>query len=76
MLHIVHKSNVNLSPLALSCSKIPLVQGGVYYLPCGGWALGFLLAYLVGSRQVERNFIAGIELPTTPLGNGHLSTIT
>jgi hypothetical protein len=36
----VGHSNVNLSPLAvISCSRIYLVQGGVYYLPCGGWAL-------------------------------------
>ena len=38
----VGQSDVNLSPLVLPCSKISiisLVQGGVYCLPCGGWAL-------------------------------------
>ena len=33
------QSGVNLSMLALPCSRIPLVKGGVYYVPCGGWAL-------------------------------------
>ena len=38
----VRQSDVNLSPLVLLCSRIFLMQGGVYCLPCGGWALGFL----------------------------------
>ena len=35
------KNNVgqpNSSPLALPCSRIPLVHGEVYCLPCDGWA--------------------------------------
>ena len=33
----VRQSDVNLSLLALPCSRIFLMQGGVYYLPWGGW---------------------------------------
>ena len=35
----VEQSDVYLSLLVLPCSRILLVQGGVYCLPCGGWAL-------------------------------------
>ena len=35
----IRQFNVNLSLLALPCSRIPLMQGGVHYLPCGGWTL-------------------------------------
>jgi hypothetical protein len=35
---------MNLSPLALPCSKIFLVHDEVNYLPYGGWAFGFLLS--------------------------------
>jgi hypothetical protein len=35
----VGQSDVNLSMLALPSSRIPLMQGGVYCLPCGGWVL-------------------------------------
>ena len=45
----VGQSDVNLSLLALLCFRILLMQGGVYYLPCRGWALGFLPTYLVYS---------------------------
>ena len=38
-------NDVNLIMLALSCSRIPLVQGGAYYLPCSGWALAYLGTY-------------------------------
>ena len=37
----IGQSDVNLTPLALPCSRIPLVQGGVYCIPCDGWAFGF-----------------------------------
>ena len=39
----VGQSDMNLSPLALPCSRISLVQGGVYCLACGGWALGLFV---------------------------------
>ena len=38
----IMQSNVNMSPLALPCWRTLLVQGGVYCMPCGGWALAFL----------------------------------
>ena len=33
--------------LALSYSRIPSVQGGVYCLPCGGWALVCVCIYII-----------------------------
>jgi hypothetical protein len=50
----VGQSDVNLSPLALPCSKNLLVQDGVQCLPCGEWALGFLptqLVFIPSSRE-------------------------
>jgi hypothetical protein len=41
------QSDVNLSPLALPCTRILSVQGGAYCLPCGGWVLGFLTTYII-----------------------------
>ena len=41
IIYNVRQSDVNLSMLALPRLRIPLMHGGVYYLPCGGWAFGF-----------------------------------
>jgi hypothetical protein len=41
ILYNVNQFDVNLSMLALPYSRIPLMHGGVYCLPYGGWALGF-----------------------------------
>ena len=46
-IHSVRQSDVNLSRLALPCSRILLVQGGIYCLPCNGWACSWLPTYLV-----------------------------
>ena len=35
----VGQSDANLSPLALSCSRIHLMHDVIYCLPCNGWAL-------------------------------------
>ena len=53
----VRQSNVN--SLVLPCSRILLVQGEVYCLPCSGWALGFVHTQLVLSRQVKRRLLSG-----------------
>ena len=29
--------DMNLNPLVMPCLRVPLVHGGVYCLPCGGW---------------------------------------
>ena len=42
MMTNIGRSDVNLSMLVLSCSRILLVQRGVYYVPWGEWALGYL----------------------------------
>ena len=44
----VGHSDVNLSPLVLPCSRITLVQGGVYCLHCGEWAF-------VGIHALHKN---------------------
>ena len=54
--------------LAIPCSRILLVQGGVYCLPCGGHALGFLPTYLTSFPRRQVLSIVGIELPTTSFG--------
>ena len=41
----VGQSDMNLSQLAISCSRIPLMHGGVHYLPCSGWALVCIYIY-------------------------------
>jgi hypothetical protein len=43
LIYNVEQSDMNLSMLALLCSRIPLVQGGVYCLPYGEWALHFFV---------------------------------
>jgi hypothetical protein len=35
----VRQSDVNLSPLTISCSRVPLVHDRVYCMPYGRWAL-------------------------------------
>ena len=45
------QSDVNLSPLILLCSRIPLVDGGVYCPPCGGWVLVCHIAKQVFLRE-------------------------
>ena len=47
---------MNLSPLALSCSRTFLMQGGVYCLSWGGWALHFTsyLASLIFPSSREK----------------------
>ena len=35
----IGQSEVNLSPLVLPCSRVPLVQGRVSCLPCDRWTL-------------------------------------
>ena len=62
---------MNLSPLALTCSRILLVPGGVHYLPCGCGLLDQFFSF-----KWREDFTTGIEPPTTPFGNGYLSTIT
>jgi hypothetical protein len=42
----VKQSNANSSPLALACSRILLVEGGVYCIPRSRQPLGFLPTYL------------------------------
>lgn len=58
---------MNLSPLALSCSRIPLVQVGVQCLLCGGWAL-----VLLSSKNNISHPI--IKSPTPPFKFGYPST--
>jgi hypothetical protein len=64
----VMQSNVNLSPLALPYSRIPLVQGGVYYLPCGGWVM-------VSPSSKEKSSHPRIEPPTPLFGFGYLAIV-
>ena len=73
---------MNLSPLALPCSRIFLMQGGVYCLPCGGWALGFLPTYLVfvpssieniSQRELNRQPLH-LEMGASPLSPGSLGS--
>jgi hypothetical protein len=52
----IGQSNVNLSPLALHCSRITLIQGGVDCLPYGGWALEDTLDW---ERQAELKVVFG-----------------
>ena len=73
----VEQSDVNLSMLALPCSRILLVQDGVYCLPCGGWDLGFLSPpFFPPLVNYKEDCTVRIEPPTTPFGNGYFSTIT
>ena len=79
----VGQFDVNLSPLARPCSRILLVQGGVYCLPCSGWALGFLPTFCFYVKQREDFFHNGnrtanhsirkwVPLHHHPVDCGHL----
>ena len=54
MLTNVGQSDINLSPLALPCSRNLLVHGGVYCLPYDGWIFAFLHTYLVFPSSREK----------------------
>jgi hypothetical protein len=49
--------NVNLSSLALPCSRILLTHGGVYCMPCSKWALGFLPNLASSSSSSSSGFL-------------------
>jgi hypothetical protein len=79
----VRQSDMNLSPLALLCSRILLVRDGVYCLPYNGWTLGDLPTKLVCPPcQVERRFHnwksnrqpLHLKLDTSPLSSGSLGS--
>ena len=63
---------MNLSPLALSCSRILLVQGGVYCLPCNGGLLAYLASFSLSSakkisQQQMNHQPLRLEMGTSPL---------
>ena len=68
-----------MSIFVLSCSRILLVQGEVYCLPCGGWTFGYLPTYLpsffpssrekISQRKSNRQPLHS-ELDTSPLSPG------
>ena len=70
--------DMNLSPLALPCSRMLWVHGGFYDLPCSGRALGCLPTELVffSSRWVERRFHSRIRPTNHFIRNWAPSTIT
>ena len=61
----VGQYHMNLSPLALSCSRIPLVHGGVYYLPCGGGALVCIYINITMSIHIIVDILLQTQLHTS-----------